>query len=235
MDWFSPSTMSGLAIAALAAVSVATVASGVSLRGRRMLSLLAVVAIGAVAFQAVHFIEHLAQLGYWVLNPAHKPWITPWATGAVDGLAWMCGPIGQERPGLGVEKLHLLGNAIFLAGVAAVALLARKAGYRIRDIAGLNAVLLVQGFHVFEHVMLTSSVALGFPAAGISTGFGQMSGEALIAYRVWFHFLVNLVATILALVAVASLHRRGLLLGPIGEFGPARNTVARFAARARRT
>jgi hypothetical protein len=81
-----------------------------------------------------------------------------------------------------------------------MAMLAVAKGSRVREIRGMRAALALQGLHVAEHVALTPSV---------STGFGTMSGASLFAYRIWFHFVVNLGATILAVTAFVSMNNRG--------------------------
>ncbi len=213
-DWLSPSSAGGLAVAGMTAVAVVGVLAGWCLRSQRALTLLTTVAVGGIVFQLVHAIEHAAQLAYWMIHPADAPWLTPWAASAVEGLRWMCGPLPNKAPALGTEKLHLLGNTIFLGAVVAVALLTVRAGRQLKQVAGLRAVVAIQGFHVFEHIMLTASVATGYAAIGLSTGFGQLNGDSLIAYRVWFHFLINLAATACLCVAMVSLHRQGLMVWP---------------------
>lgn len=52
-------------------------------------------------------------------------------------------------------------------------------------------------------------------AAGLSTFFGLVSGPVMTSYRVWFHFLINLVATWFAARAVMVLQSRGLLIEPM--------------------
>jgi hypothetical protein len=215
MDWMSPSTVSGLGLAIFAALCVAMVLGSTMTRQRRAFTLLGVVAAGGITFQAVHFLEHGAQLGYWAARPSEPAWISPWALPAVEGLAWLCGPLWDHRPALGTEMLHLLGNIIFLAAIVAMAMLVRNAGTPIRGIWGLGALLAVQSLHVFEHVLLTGSVVVANQAVGFSTLFGQLSGEALVGYRVWFHFVFNLAGTLLAAAVLVSLHQQRLLRSPM--------------------
>jgi hypothetical protein len=56
-------------------------------------------------------------------------------------------------------------------------------------------------------------VLLAGRAIGLSTGFGQMTGSALFTYRIWFHFIVNLAATVLALLAYRNMRDQGHLHG----------------------
>lgn len=172
-------------------------------------------ALAAIAFQAFHFAEHVAQLGYWMANPSAAPWLSAWAGVARDQFARVAG----GGPAAGAELLHLVGNGIFLAGLAAAAAALRSAGADRRGSRWTRRALWVEGFHLAEHVALTLSVvAVGRPL-GLSTAFGLLSPGTPIAgsYRVWWHLLINLVATVLALRAIAELRAKGL----IGRRAPA--------------
>jgi len=159
-----------------------------------------VVAAAGIGFQVVHFVEHLAQLSYWALHPAEAPWLTPWAEAGRDALA-----VGGD-PATGTELLHLLGNVIFLVGLVALWRYARRSGER--EGGALRAGLWLQGVHVGEHVLLTGSWALFGRALGFSTLFGALSGPALAGFRVWWHFLMNLAVTVLAVVALWAFRER---------------------------
>ncbi|MFP3883813.1 MAG: DUF6008 family protein [Actinomycetota bacterium] len=167
--------------------------------------LLKYLAVGTLTFQLVHLIEHVAQLGYWIANPFDTPWLTPWAVEGRDVLA-----IGGDLA-LGNEFLHLLGNIIFLAGLVALVVYSRRQAENVPS--PLRAAMVVQGLHGAEHVALTATTAMWGKAAGLSTFFGLVSGPVMTSYRVWFHFLINLVATWFAARAVMVLHSRGLLVG----------------------
>lgn len=149
--------------------------------------------IGAtgIGFQVLHFIEHLAQLGYWALHPAHAPWLTPWAEVGRDVLA------AGGHPSTGSELLHLLGNVIFLLGLLGLWRSLLLSG--VRPARSLRAALWLQAAHVGEHVLLTASWVLAGTAVGVSTLFGALEGSALFGYRIWWHFLINLAGTALAL------------------------------------
>jgi len=187
------------------------------------------VVFGAVGFQLFHVLEHGLQLGYWVANPTEKPWLTPWAKTGLDGLAYWC----QIWPGQGAatprggELLHLIGNGIFFTGVIAMTVLAVMAGVRSSSIRGT---LIFQGLHVVEHVVLTLTLFIGGTPWGASTLFGQWSGTELSSHRVWWHFSVNAMATVLVLVALRSLYRAGALaVRPDGVHAPRAAVVPRFA------
>lgn len=164
-------------------------------------------AVAGIVFQVIHFIEHGAQLGYWFLHPTAAPWLTPWAVAGRDMLA------AGGNAGLGNELLHLVGNSLFFIGLIGLCVLVERGGESIADVRALKMAVIVQGFHVFEHVLLTSTFAATGTAIGFSTMFGTMSGVAGSTYRVWFHFLINLAATVYAVRALSTAHQRNLLLG----------------------
>jgi hypothetical protein len=170
-------------------------------------------AVAAFTFQGVHFLEHIAQLGYWLLHPSEAPWITPWAIPARDALA-----VAGEVP-LGNELLHLTGNLVFLGGLLALAVYWSKRGGKASP--HLRTTLWVQGIHMVEHVALTASTIIFGKAVGLSTFLGLVSGPAMTSYRVWFHFLINLVATWYAGRAILALHRQGLLVESGSKIQPA--------------
>lgn len=170
----------------------------------RTRALLKYLAVGALAFQMVHLIEHVAQLGYWIAHPLEAPWLTPWAIEGRDALA------AGGNLALGNELLHLVGNLIFLGGLLALVLYSRRREQETPS--PLRIAMVVQGIHVAEHVVLTATSSVWGKAAGLSTFFGLVSGPVTTSYRVWFHFLVNLVATWYAARAVMVLHSRGLLI-----------------------
>lgn len=146
-------------------------------------------AMGGIGFQIVHFVEHTAQLGYWFAHPTAAPWLTAWAEA---GRGWL-----SHDPGRGNELLHLVGNAIFLAGLVALWYLATP---KLND--KLNRALWVQGFHVVEHTLLTASFLVWGVARGFSTLFGALETTSLFVFRVWWHFVFNLAATWYAVGAV---------------------------------
>lgn len=172
----------------------------------------AYLALGALIFQMVHFVEHIAQLAHWFMSPAAPPWLTPWAETGRDLL------VVDGTQGSGNELLHLVGNLIFLAGLVALAWISRAEGLSLAETPNLKRALMVQGFHVFEHLSLTATY-LGFGSAvGLSTLFGTAQGTFGIGLRVWGHFVLNLVATYYAARAgkelLATRRRRAVLNDP---------------------
>ena len=163
-------------------------------------------AVVALVFQVVHFVEHMAQLSYWLANPTQAPWLTPWATVGRDVLAV------DGTAGGGNELLHLFGNLIFFGGLIGLVVVAANAGRKMTDIPYLRGALILQGFHVGEHVLLTLSYLGWGSAIGITTLFGTATGVFGSSLRVWAHFLLNLGATYYAVRAVWEMYRMGLLL-----------------------
>ncbi|MDP9829689.1 DUF6008 family protein [Kineosporia succinea] len=173
-----------------------------------------VVVIGAVG-QIGHAGEHFAQVGYWVGHPETKPWMTPWGNGLSNGFGSLVGsPAG--KPSLGMEILHLVGNSIFLAGLAGVVVLtrplvARGLGSRRWGRMGVW----MQGIHGIEHLVLTLSIAFGAQKAiGLSTWFGLMDpGPGLWTYRIWWHFVANVIGSTIFVFALTHLwkERRELM------------------------
>jgi hypothetical protein len=110
------------------------------------------------------------------------------------------------------EILHLLGNGAFLVGLIALWAIAASKGARIGEFGGLRPALVVQGLHVAEHVALTvTQLSIG-SAVGVSTLFGLAAdGPAAWSYRVLFHFVINLVATVFAVRASTAMYRRHAL------------------------
>ncbi|WP_219806430.1 MULTISPECIES: DUF6008 family protein [unclassified Streptomyces] len=163
-----------------------------------------VIGIGVVG-QIGHFQEHVAQAGYWVLNPMEPAWMTPWG----DSLARGLGQIDPSKPSLGMELLHLKGNLVFLAGLVGIALVTRRLTRDLRTRRWAKMGVWMQGVHGVEHLVLTLSVVLGASTAiGLSTWFGTIeAGPALTTYRVWWHFVANLVGTFILAMAVYHMWR----------------------------
>lgn len=153
-----------------------------------------VVLIGVgVIGQLGHLQEHVAQVGYWLGHPNSPSWMTPWGTGLANGLQMVL----PSRPTFGMELLHLTGNFIFLAGLAGVVVITRRATKTQARRWGKMGVWM-QGLHGLEHLVLTLSVAFGSRAVGLSTFFGLIDpGPGLTTYRVWWHFVANVIGTVI--------------------------------------
>ncbi len=174
---------------------------------RRVRLVVIAVAIGGLAFQVLHLGEHAAQVAMWVRHPQRAPWMTPWAMegsrflGRVDAARSSETTIVVAR---GMEYLHLIGNTIFFAGVAALWVLARRyAAAR----SWSRVAVVIQGAHLAEHVLLVTTLLVAGRPLGVSTGFGAFGGTQLSTYRVWWHGGVNLLATVVCVVAVHAFWR----------------------------
>ena len=162
-----------------------------------------VILLGIVG-QVGHFQEHVAQAGYWVGHPNAQPWMTPWGTGLANGF----GRVDMSKPTLGMEILHLIGNFIFLAGLAGIMVITWRA-QRTRARKWGKMGVWMQGIHGLEHLTLTLSVAFGAKQAiGMSTWFGLMDpGPGLWTYRIWWHAIANAVGTTIFAIALYHLWR----------------------------
>ncbi|MEV4920585.1 DUF6008 family protein [Streptomyces tirandamycinicus] len=159
------------------------------------------IGLGVVG-QIGHFQEHVAQAAYWIANPYAPAWMTPWAHSLARGM----GQVDMTKPSLGMEILHLTGNFIFLAGLVGIVQITRRVTGHLKSRKWARMGVWMQGIHGVEHVVLTLSVALGASRAiGLSTWFGLIEpGPALVTYRVWWHFVANLVGS--AILAVSLYH-----------------------------
>jgi parallel beta-helix repeat protein len=150
----------------------------------------AVVGALAVGFaiQAFHMVEHVVQV--WQVEVAQAE--------------HRSGLLGR---GVDVEWAHLVLNLAVLAFLAAV----WSTGRSLRLLAGsgaawLAAALVVQGYHVVEHV----AKVVQHTTQGLRVAPGLLGGHLGL---VWFHFAVNLavlVGTAVAMVAMARAARRRL-------------------------
>ena len=69
-----------------------------------------------------------------------------------------------------------------------------------------------QGVHVAEHVLLTVTWLMFGKTIGISTFFGLVAaGPFLSSYRVWWHFVINLIVTVYAARALKGFAEERLL------------------------
>ena len=160
------------------------------------------IAISGLVFQVFHLGEHTAQMVMWVRHPQRAPWMSPWAM----DLSRMLGRVDVGRSSettlavaRGMEFLHLIGNAIFLAGVVAFwSLVRRMAAAR----SWARAAVVIQGLHLVEHVLLVTTLLVAGRPLGMSTGFGAFAGTRLSTYRVWWHGGVNLLATVVCAYAL---------------------------------
>ncbi len=156
-------------------------------------------------FQVFHFGEHLIQLGAWFAGFVNMPYMSKVATNMTWALGeWMMpGEEDYHRIfDVGVELLHLIGNSIFFIGTFGLHFLLKN---RMTFWANI-----FQGIHVFEHVMLFCTQYYVHQSIGMSTLFGyfQPYGTdvfdrvALSTFRVWWHFMANLIPSLLVVFAI---------------------------------
>jgi hypothetical protein len=177
-------------------------------------TILAVVAILGLLFQVGHFAEHAFQFAVWTLGELSNicgrdtPWMSPWVTEMVRQIAALLFPNldAARRMMLGMEVLHLLGNSIFLTGLAALYYCARSKWVRWA--------LYIETFHLYEHIMLTATAYFVGKPIGMSTLFGAVNvigdREFAVGVRVTWHFAMNLLPMPFAMIALAK-HRRQTL------------------------
>lgn len=203
IDLAGAALLVGWAAAMWVAVAILAVVDWSGLRPWALRACVGVIGLGVLG-QLGHGQEHVAQVGYWLGHPNAKPWMTPWGTGLANGL----GVVDRTKPSLGMEILHLTGNFIFLAGLAGVMLITRRA-LRTRARRWARMGVWMQGLHGVEHLVLTLSVAFGAPQAiGLSTWFGLLDpGPGLWTYRIWWHFWANVIGSAIFGVSLYHLWR----------------------------
>ena len=183
------------------------------------LSLFALMAVAAglgLLFQIGHFAEHAFQFVVWLLGDwsnicgRDTPWMSPWVTNLVNTVGIYLFPAAEAKRQMmmGMEILHLIGNSIFLTSLAALYYCLRSKWVRWA--------LIIEGFHLYEHLMLTTSTYFLDKPIGLSTLFGgaaMLDGpEFAVGYRVTWHFVMNLLPMPFAMVAIMQeLRRRGLV------------------------
>lgn len=154
-------------------------------------------------FQFFHTLEHVVQLIRWSLSPYSPPYMSPVAKTAAKQLESTFAGFTNITgiPTIGMELLHLVGNAIFLAG--GVVLYFAPAFKKIKPYA-LYA-FLFEAIHLAEHFSLTYFAASKKSAWGSSTLFNLLSGSQLTTHRILWHFTMNVLALAFYLIAVSKL------------------------------
>jgi hypothetical protein len=153
------------------------------------------VASACLLFQVGHFIEHGVQFGVWALGDLaglcgrDTPWMSPWVHEIVRTFGSWAWPAVDFKVQMarGMEVLHIIGNLIFLTGLAALFVLIPN--------RWVKWALLIETFHLYEHIMLTTTVFTLGKAVGLSTLFGGSASfgpEAATGIRVTWHFFMNL-------------------------------------------
>src|SRR5713101_3189239 len=119
----------------------------------RMLDLATVLAAIAglgLAFQVGHFAEHATQFGVWILGDMSNicgrdtPWMSPWVTEMVRQAGLILFPTADaaRQMMMGMEVLHLIGNAIFLTSLGCLY-------YCVRS-SWIRWAIYIETFHLYE-------------------------------------------------------------------------------------
>jgi|tagenome__1003787_1003787.scaffolds.fasta_scaffold20664422_2 hypothetical protein len=157
-------------------------------------------------FQVGHFAEHAFQFAVWVLGDLSNicgrdtPWMSPWVTELVRQTGVLLFPAADEarRMMLGMELLHLIGNSIFLVGLGSL--------YYCIPSKWVRWALYIEAFHLYEHIMLTTTAFFVGTPIGMSTLFGGVtvigSREFSVGCRVTWHFAMNLLPMPFAMVGL---------------------------------
>jgi hypothetical protein len=172
---------------------------------------LAVVAALGLLFQVGHFVEHAFQFAVWALGDLSNicgrdtPWMSPWVTELVRQIGTSLLPSSDPswRMMIGMEVLHLVGNSIFLTGLAALYYCVRSSWVRWA--------LYIEAFHLYEHVMLTTTAYFVGKPIGMSTLFGAVNvigdREFAVGFRVTWHFAMNLLPMPFAMIGLREYRR----------------------------
>jgi len=162
-------------------------------------------AILGLLFQVGHFFEHAFQFVVWCLGDLSQicgrntPWISAWAGDLVRQIGLVVAPTADAARGsmLGLEVLHLIGNSIFLATLGCLWYLTRNTWVRWG--------FYIEAFHLYEHIMLTSTAFFIGKPIGLSTLFGAAglgSREFAVGTRVSWHFVMNLLPMPFAMMGI---------------------------------
>jgi len=165
---------------------------------------IAVIAGMGLAFQVGHFAEHAVQFGVWLLGDYSQicgrdtPWMSPWVTELVRrlGVALFPDAGAPRQMMMGMEILHLIGNCIFLVSLGCL--------YYCKKSKWIRWAIYIEGFHFYEHLMLTTTAYFVGKPIGLSTLFGHSSvigsPEFAVGYRVTWHFAMNLLPMPFAMI-----------------------------------
>jgi hypothetical protein len=171
-----------------------------------LVTVLAAVAGVGMAFQVGHFAEHAIQFAVWILGDLSNicgrdtPWMSPWVTEMVRQAGTIMFPAANasQQMMMGMEVLHLIGNSIFLTSLGCL--------YYCVPSKWIRWALYTETFHLYEHLMLTSTAYLVGKPIGLSTlfgGSGIIGGrEFAVGYRVTWHFAMNLLPMPFAMIGL---------------------------------
>ncbi|MGX0966075.1 hypothetical protein AB7M63_006524 [Bradyrhizobium japonicum] len=166
-----------------------------------------------LAFQVGHLAEHAVQFAVWILGDYSNvcgrdtPWMSSWVTEMVrqSGAIMFPAVDARRQMMMGMEVLHLIGNSIFLVSLGCLYYCVRSKWVRWA--------LYIECFHLYEHLMLTSTAYFVGKPLGLSTLFGGSdiigSREFAVGYRVIWHFAMNLLPMPFAMIGLIEHMRRG--------------------------
>lgn len=156
-------------------------------------------------FQVGHFFEHAFQWVVWLLGNASEicgrdtPWASGWVKELIAAIGLIVAPEADaaRRWMLGLEVLHLIGNGIFLVTLGLL--------YYLTDNKWVRWGLYIETFHLYEHIMLTSTAFFIGKPIGLSTLFGGAglgSKDFAVGVRVTWHFFMNLLPMPFAMIGL---------------------------------
>lgn len=159
-----------------------------------------------LAFQVGHFFEHAFQFVVWCLGDLSEicgrntPWMSDWAANFVQNIGRIVVPDADRarQSMLGLEVLHLGGNSIFLATLGCLYFVTNKNRW-------VRWGFYIEAFHLYEHIMLTSTAFFVGKPIGLSTLFGGAglgSREFAVGARVSWHFVMNLLPMPFAMLGI---------------------------------
>lgn len=155
----------------------------------------------ALFFQLVHFGEHIAQAVAWIFGYRNAPYMTQVGHYLMHLLGDFFYPTADHafQEMMGNEILHLIGNAIYAFGTVALLFFLRT---KLTILAAI-----IESFHLYEHICLTLSAAISGTPIGASTMWGlPMEHTTAVAFRVWWHFFMNAIPTVLTVLALLGVY-----------------------------
>lgn len=164
--------------------------------------ILLIIVVLSFVFQGAHFLEHALQFGVWLFGPKDVVYMTPWATNLVEWIASFFSSVDVLQARLiGIEFLHLIGNAIFFIGICVY--------QRFYTSRAVKIVFWFQFAHVIEHILLTVTIlTVGVPL-GVSTLFGaNASIPFMVSYRIIWHFVINLIPSFFIAKALVEQYKK---------------------------
>lgn len=167
--------------------------------GKLCRTLIVTVSFGLL-FQIGHFFEHTVQMAVFMFGSHTTPYMSPIATYLTHllGMFFVPNATMTYQMAVGMEIVHLIGNLIFLATIGGL--------YCLYPSGRVRQAQWIETFHLYEHIMLTSTVVFLGKAVGLSTLFGGtevLGGNVFaVGFRVTWHFVMNLIPSVLVMRAL---------------------------------